>query len=1266
MIARYTYTFPAVNAALLSSLVISGAALEEKRGVPGPNGSIIPTNAVSIGILAPGYIATYSVGVVILLAHLVHMVRRSMVFRSIPNAHSSIKAERVIEHGFRHSQIGRAIRWSLLLFVVWLQVAIILSIVGHYGGVWIFDPSVPKGAVDWDSYTRVFLMAWSASILIGITCRVFREQLRTFYMVPVALDAAVVVQLNQILVDSSDSKGELAVSHQEVLPVQVDQGRYVEFLLRRYVWSETAKMFVRHTTFSEAGPTGSEADAILRVGGLSADFAANRKTQVGRNVIVFNLPSFFRMTVNEFSSFFYIYQISSCWLPFYWDYVTVGFLTLTLVLASAMIKIRMEHKQKRMLKDMATLHGMVWAKRDNVWTEVKSEELVPGDLVCLTASSERHTKEIVADCILVSGHAIVDEAALSGETMPVQKFTVPVSDQHRNPEDAESKKYFLFAGTTLLQTGGALGPSGVSDGSLAIVISTGASTLRGSMMRGLLFGASLKSRLFSELRVSVAILIVLALIDFFSLSSNFQMSMGAMLTAMYSIIGLINPLMAVSLVAGELQSAKRLKNNKEHKVHTRDLHRLTVAGKTSMALLDKTGTITKSGLDFYGVVPADTLRLTDCNNRHSDIHPDLSAALALTHTVSVCNKQIIGHQVELRMVETAQNLGWLYEGDLRSAAAPDEKRWKVEKLFPFSHETMTMSVVVSQHGASSTVICKGSFEALKDRCTGMAAQAGEIADKYAKDGCYVLAVGMKAVKADQAPHEVAREEVESDLRFIGLILFRNELKEDSKEAIGELQAAGIAVKMMTGDSVYTGAAVAKMVGIIPADSRVIIGTISPRTRWVEWKLADTGMVVSHESLNIDSSVSLCITGEVFALLSANGQLNLDATKVYGRVSPNQKAEIVKLYTSQGHVVTMAGDGANDSCALKASAAGLALSGRTEASISAPFSTDSDSLKSLTLLMREARAALCTSLASYQSLVVVGILYCISKSILLFQAEAYQAGLAYLYLDLITTPLMLVGVCSSLAGKKLAAESPEGSLLGGQLVISCIWSIVICIAFLGLADLVMVNQDWFVPFKADPNIGLEEWQKRGNNFEAALIFIWCAWVYIDVPLAFSRGGLHRAPIYTNWRLMLAAAALFATTLAILFVQSSEFGCYFKVACGVHDSLETSKAFINNFLFPYEKVGGTWWNVDIESTEFPVSFKIGLFFILLSMSIVHHVGHHLIQIKLKTWIHDKLKWDGNFVRRRRRTAAKEVPAPLKTEVTTSTLVGAMDESMKTSLR
>ena len=1198
-----------------------------------PTQSVSLDDSVSIGILGAGYITTYVLAFVIVMAYLVHYIRRWSAFSSTVGCRGSLSDEKMTQVGYRFCYVGQSVKFASLAFGGWLQLAMLLAVIGHYKGIWVFDPSIPVGAVDWDSYTRVFLMAWSCSIILAVLCRIFRENLRTFFMMPESLAEASHVKISQVMIDSSDPRGDMAIRHEEILEVSTDNSRNFDFLLCRFTWSNSGK-FVPGSCFDKFGPKGTELEEIYNDGGLGPATLLDRKRCFGRNEIVMQIPSLLRMTIHELSSFFYIYQISACWLPFYWDYISVGFLTLVLVLTSAMIKIIMERREKTMLHSMATLHGSVWAKREGVWGQIQSEEIVVGELVCVTADEDGTAKEILADCVVVAGNAIMDESQLTGETMPIQKFKVPFNGQYRNPDEAENKKYFLFAGTTLLQCGSVDNvdkPPSVKEGTVAIVTSTGANTVRGELIRGLLFGAPIRSTLFVELRYSLAILLLIALIDFLSLNVKFSMSMSSMLTAMYSIVGLINPLMSVALLGGEMKSASRLKKGSHGnpRVFARDVHRLTIAGKVDLVLLDKTGTITKSGLDYYGLVAPNCDKMV----LGSVVPDELSCALALAHTVSRCGSRLVGHQVELRMVEAAETIGWKMDADLQNRIDPKGRRWRVEKLFPFSHETMTMSVIVSV-GGSRFAICKGSFEAIKTRCVDISAQSAHSADKFAREGCYVLAVGMKELPAEQSSGEVLREDVEVGLQFAGLVMFRNEVKPDSRECILELNSAGIDCAMLTGDSVYTGTAVAQIVGIIPPASTVVIGTINAQTRMTEWRLGENDSIVGDDVVAVDSNMVLCVTGEVYASLRSHGTLDLVRTKVYGRVSPGQKAEIVRLYSNEDKVVAMCGDGGNDSGALRAAHAGLAINGRAEASVAAPFSTNSESLGALTLLIRESRAALCTSLASYRTLVVVGILYCISKSVLLFQCGGYQAGLAYLYLDMLTTPLVLFAICNAVPSKKLAERSPEGSLLGPEMITAAVWTILVNITFLAIAELVLVNQSWFVPFTTD--VPLHEWQKRGNTFEGGLIFIWSAWVYVDTGLVYSYGSLHRRAVWTNWKLMATVALLFSITLTILFSSSETFTCAFKVNCSDVDQLAATDSFINNFLFYYEKIGGEWYGV-VPTTEYPMSFKIGLFFILLSMSVIHHVGYKVIVMGpfVNKYLREEIGWtDGTSCCRRRR--------------------------------
>ena len=129
-------------------------------------------------------------------------------------------------------------------------------------------------------------------------------------------------------------------------------------------------------------------------------------------------------------------------------------------------------------------------------------------------------------------------------------------------------------------------------------------------------------------------------------------------------------------------------------------------------------------------------------------------------------------------------------------------------------------------------------------------------------------------------------------------------------------------------------------------------------------------------------------------------------RVFGRMTPQQKIQVVRRYAGVAMTVGMCGDGGNDSGALRAAHAGLSLGGSAEASVAAPFSTDAHSLGALVLLMREGRASLCTSFAAYRFLVVRGIVWTQAKNVMLLMSGLYLAPLAYLFIDLLSVSILV--------------------------------------------------------------------------------------------------------------------------------------------------------------------------------------------------------------------------------------------------------------------
>ena len=1245
----------------ISDLGLSGFSANQNATSASSDGSAVK---MSIGLGALGYSLTAVAAVALAALYGVYWVTRLVRCNLLSDNKVYIPEEQMTQRGFVFSRFGLVLKLLTYAFGIWLQVAMLMAIIGQYQDQWPFDLSLPPGAVDWDSFTRVFLSAWTASIVFAVLVRLYRKKMDSFYLRPSSLSVAKYVKLSQVMADSASGHHDISILHQEVLEVKETPIRHVNFLLRSIVWSDKEGMFVSGKFFDHAEPLGSELHQIKKDGGLSNATGLDRSRYFGRNEVVLKVDSLLQMTVSELATFFYMYQISAgCLLSLYWDYITAGLLSLILIVSSAFIKVVLERREKLQLKEIATLHGSVWVSRESHWTKVQSEELVVGDLICLSTESSDTCRDLTVDCVVVSGNAVVDESALTGETMPVQKFTAPSTNCYIRLNDDASvdwKKFSLFAGTRLLQGSGAAEterPSSITEGALAVVTSTGSSTMRGKLIRSLVYGSGVKSAFWAEYTAAMAVLVFLAGINFLIINTAREISLASILPAITSVVSLISPLLSVALLGGEIRSSKRLA---ALGIHTRDMHKLTIAGRTDIALLDKTGTITKSGLEFRGVIPQGSVRLCECLNNDAPVPLELSACVALAHSVSKCNGELVGHQVELRMVEAASRLGWKLDPDIRAPLDPGGNQWVVEKLFPFSHETMTMSAIVVQKSTGQRlVVCKGSFEALVPRCSSSSVTEDmkQAVGIYAQEGCYLLGAGVKYLDAGADAEIASRDKMESDLKFIGLILFRNEVKADSEKCIEELKRAGIDVTMVTGDSVFTACSVARSAGIISSTAKIVIGLIDQKTKLVEWRLADTDSLVSEETVKSDSFCLLAITGEVYELLKLSpDKLELERTKVFARVSPAQKADIVKIFSSSNHTVVMCGDGANDSLALRVAHAGLAISSmKAEASVAAPFSSNSDSLSALVTLVREARCAMTTSLAAYRFLIAVGLIQTISKTMLYLECGGFLSGVACLFIDCIEVPLMLYCICCAVPSSTLAPSVPEGSLMGPEMIFGVVWTLLTAVLTMGILEGVMQNSFWYYPFIS--SAPLSAWQERTDSFESSLVVLFRLWLYADVAFVYSYGSVHRQNVMKNWRLLIAVSLIAALIGYLLFGPVSVPQAAFVVQINEAEALNASSTFLNYFLFYYERVGGVWYGMT-DSIEFPLDFRFGIVATFICVSALHHVGFRLgVLGPVGRWFHYSLKWwDGSCAccRRRRLRGYK----PLKTQ---TIKFDALDESI-----
>lgn len=647
------------------------------------------------------------------------------------------------------------------------------------------------------------------------------------------------------------------------------------------------------------------------------------------------------------------------------------------------------------------------------------------------------------DLVIVQGTCITDESGLTGESMPVRKSEVPSTpgsyDVHRD------EKNTLFAGTTLLQAGD----------SIAVVSNTGIRTAKGDLISAILYPAQMVFEYDEELKVVFGILSVYATV-LFVISVYLQLKISPLTWisvfafACFTISQILPPLLPVSLVIGHTKSAARLKAKKVLCVQPK---RIAISGKIHAFMFDKTGTLTKQGLDFIGVhaigggssgvgddgggdAPAafagasgEAAEHFSYDAKASRAGDLLSWSLATCHAVTTLRTSdggggggggrggaatgatgggaaagggggnLVGNQVEVKMF-TASN--WLLDDSTATVSvqsAVTGEKLAIEKRYEFDHHTMTMSVLVRDESGNITVFCKGAPEKIAAVCKErrLPPNYSNVSAAHALQGCYVIGMATRSL-GKLSPLQVSkllRKDVEVAGEFdpLGLLLFRNELKEDTAAAIQEIKNGDVRPVMVTGDNAHCGYYIAKASSIVDAGTKVYISKLNGET--VTWASMDAGRAggggeddetlstaeVLRACTDTSSASELAITGKAMAALTRQGTIDalLLHTRIFARVSPDQKVQVIQMYIDGGFITGMCGDGGNDCGALRTAHAGIALSD-AEASVVSPFTSSSKSVQSVVDVLCEGRCALVTSFAAYRFYITYGLNWSIVKTV----------------------------------------------------------------------------------------------------------------------------------------------------------------------------------------------------------------------------------------------------------------------------------------------
>ena len=486
-------------------------------------------------------------------------------------------------------------------------------------------------------------------------------------------------------------------------------------------------------------------------------------------------------------------------------------------------------------------------------TEIPLTHVVPGDVVHLSAGDI-----LPADVrVLAAKDLFVNQASLTGESLPVEKFGVAADTTGKSALELPN---VAFMGTNV-----------VSGTATALVVTTGPRTFFGSVAASVTgqqvmtsFDRGIRRFIWLMVRFMLVMVPLVFLINGLTKGDWLEAFLFAVAVAVGLAPEMLPMIVTINLAKGALAMSGK-------KVIVKRLNSIQNLGAMDVLCTDKTGTLTQDKVllekhvDVFGEESERVLEYAYLNSYYQTGLKNLLDVAVLEH------------------VEVHEHL------------RPDAKFAKIDEV-PFDFQRRRMSVVVAEHGGPHILICKGAVEEVYNVCN-RAEQHGEVVAlepehhdelqaltrEFNDDGFRVIAVAYKELPPEQSTYGVADED---GLVLAGYIAFLDPPKDSAREAIRVLQEYGVAVKVLTGDNEAVTRNICRQVGL-PV-SRIILG--SEIDGWSDDELAE----------------------------------QVEGASVLAKLSPAQKARVVKALHLKGHVVGFLGDGINDGPALKAADVGISV------------------------------------------------------------------------------------------------------------------------------------------------------------------------------------------------------------------------------------------------------------------------------------------------------------------------------------------------------
>ncbi|RYV52855.1 cation-translocating P-type ATPase [Pengzhenrongella frigida] len=629
--------------------------------------------------------------------------------------------------------------------------------------------------------------------------------------------------------------------------------------------------------------------------GLSAARAAELLARNGPNALpAEKAPPPWHQFFAQYTSYMQIILVGAAIASILIGQFTTGVAVLAITALNALGGMRQQGKAESAMNALQSmLKTSARVRRDGSEVTVDADQVVVGDVVLLAAGDD-----VCADGRLIEATSLqIDESALTGESVPASKSADPIADD--NPVLGDQSN-MAFMNTPVTHGGGVM-----------IITGTGADTAVGSISGMLKSEPTVKTPLTQQLdtlTLWIAGAAGLTIAIMFALGISRGESTQVIFTTAIALALAAVPMAMPTVLQVILSSGSR--ELAANGAVVKSLDSVETLGSTSAINSDKTGTLTMNQVTVVEVIdPTDRYSITgrgysldgEVHHTAGSSHTIEPAILpfVLSNDARLVDGKVVGDPTEGALLVLGHKVKLDLEGTQaaypRLATLPFDPTYKLMAVFCEATDDEGNAVVrVFVKGAAPAVIGRATSALSKGRSVPwgdeLNTRSGQEMARLGDKGLRIMAAATKDLKPQDFTPDGDLLSMVQGLQLTAIVGMMDPPRPESLDAVRAAQDANIRVRMVTGDDVVTGAAIARQLGI-PGEA--ILGT------------------------------------ELAAMSEAERLERIDAIGVVGRVAPEHKVLMVQTLRQAGDVVAMTGDGVNDAPAIKAADIGIAMGTGTQ-------------------------------------------------------------------------------------------------------------------------------------------------------------------------------------------------------------------------------------------------------------------------------------------------------------------------------------------------